>query len=116
MTQDIPLACTLTAAEMQARRQENAELLSRAIHAEDLPDGAVYTFPPTPELARAVLDFVLAERACCAFLTFTLRFASPHANIYLEIQGPVEMKPHIRFLSAATGRIAASVSDTPAAD
>lgn len=105
MTSDVPvefpLACSLTAAELRARGEENASLFTRAQSVEELPDGYRFVFPAEADDARELLRFILAERACCPFFTFELTFPSPHQSIHLVVRGREGVKEIIRAGAAA---------------
>jgi hypothetical protein len=85
---DIPLACSLTADELETRAPEVKALFARATASTPLPDGYVLTFPGDDALAQQLFAFVLSERACCPFFSFALRTTAPHATIQLELRGP----------------------------
>jgi hypothetical protein len=93
---EVPLACSLTAAELRVRNAENGTLFAQAERVEELTDGYRFVFPAGEEEARRLLDFVLAERACCPFFTFELAFASPHRSIDLTIRGQEGVKDIVR--------------------
>jgi hypothetical protein len=99
---EIPLACSLTASELSVRGEENASLFAHAEGAEELPDGYRFTFPAEADFAPDLLQFVLAERACCPFFTFELTFPSPHQAIYLTVRGREGVKEIVRASVAAT--------------
>ena len=71
-SEEIPLACSLTADELSVRGEENGALFARATGALELPDGYRFTFPAEEDEAHELMRFVLAERACCPFFTFEL--------------------------------------------
>lgn len=83
----LPVACSLTTAELHARGVENADLFARAQSVVELSDGYRFTFPAGEEDARDLLAFVRAEAACCPFFTFELAFPSPHEVILLAVRG-----------------------------
>lgn len=85
---DVALACSLTAGELEERGPEVRALFARATGSEPLPDGYLLTFPGDDALAQQLFAFMLSERACCPFFSFTLRTASPHSAIQLELRGP----------------------------
>ena len=70
---DIPVACSLTDAELEVRGDENADLFAHARAVEELPDGYRFAFPADDDGVPALLQFILAERACCPFFTFELQ-------------------------------------------
>lgn len=93
---DIPVACSLTEAELEVRGDENAELFAYAHAVEELADGYRFAFPADDDGVPALLRFILAERACCPFFTFELRFPSPHQVVWVAIRGNEEAKSIVR--------------------
>jgi len=106
---DVPVACSLTAAELEVRGDENAELFAHSLAVEELADGYRFAFPADEGGIPALLQFILAERACCPFFTFELQFPSPHQVVWIVIRGNEEAKgivhdglvPNVRAQSAA---------------
>lgn len=96
------MACSLTAAELRVRGEENAALFARAHNAQELPDGYCFAFPASEDDARDLLRFILAERACCPFFTFELAFPSPHQAIHLTVRGRAGVKEIVRASVAST--------------
>ena len=107
---DVPLACSLTADELQVRSEENTSLFDRADDVQELPDGYRFAFPAGEDEAQCLLQFVLAERACCPFFTFELTFASPHQSIQLTVRGREGVKEIVRASVASTVIARASVA------
>lgn len=97
MASNVPVACSLSPAELRVRGQEVAALFSHATEVRELADGFALAFPPDSEQAHALLDFALFERACCPFFSFDIRFPSPHDAVWLEVCGETaEVKDMIR--------------------
>ena len=94
--EDVPLACSLTVAELRVRGDENATLFARALETQELADGYRFAFPAEESNVAALVQFVLAERACCPFFTFELTFPSPHENVWLAIRGREGVKEIVR--------------------
>jgi hypothetical protein len=88
----LPIACSLTADELGQRNAELESLFAHATDAREYPDGYGFAFPAEPGEARTLLDFVLFERACCPFFTFSLAFPSPHTTVWLTVRGAEEAK------------------------
>ena len=107
----LPVACSLSAAELRARGVENAELFARAQSVVELSDGYRFTFPAGGEQARDLLTFVQAEAACCPFFTFELAFPSPHETILLAVRGNEAAKQMVRDSVVAKLTADASVGD-----
>jgi hypothetical protein len=93
---DIPLACSLTAAELKDRGEEIDVLFARAHTLRELPDGYGFAFPGGDETAQDIVQFIVAERACCPFFTFEMTFPSPHASVWLFIRGREGVKDIVR--------------------
>ena len=93
---DIPVACSLTDAELEVRGDENADLFAHAREVEELADGYRFAFPADDSGVPALLRFILAERACCPFFTFELQFPSPHQVVWVAIRGNEEAKGIVR--------------------
>ena len=93
---EIPVACSLTEAELEVRGDENADLFEHARTVEELADGYRFAFPADDDGVTALVRFILAERACCPFWTFELQFPSPHQVVWLAIRGNEEAKAIVR--------------------
>src|SRR5262245_60597704 len=93
---DIPLACSLTAAELKDRGQEIDVLFARAHTLRELPDGYGFAFPCGDETPQDLVRFIVAERACCPFFTFEMTFPSPHESVWLFIRGSEGVKDIVR--------------------
>src|SRR5262245_11539904 len=100
----LPLACTLSADELQARHGDVAALFAAISRVRELPDGYDSAFPADAQAAHALLDFIVEERACCPFFTFTLSFIAPHDTIWLALRGGEDVKEFVRtsFLTVAS--------------
>jgi hypothetical protein len=99
MTTEPPIACTLTEAEMPARRAEMAAIARDLVAADVHETHAVLRFGPTAATRERVAAFVAAESRCCAFLQMTLR-NDPDA-LTLIIDGPPGAEPVVGGLVAA---------------
>ena len=72
MSTELPIACTLSAAEMPARLAEIAALAARAVEEEQDADRLVLRFRHEGETRVRLEALVAAEAECCAFLQFVL--------------------------------------------
>jgi hypothetical protein len=86
------IACSLNQEQLELREQDVAALFAQATQTRELPDGYALAFAAGADMAHALLDFVIAERACCPFFTFELTFAAPHGAIWLSLRGPHGVK------------------------
>ena len=93
---DLPVACSLSAAELRARGEENLALFSQAQRIRELADGYAFAFAGADAVTELLLRFVLAERACCPFWSFELTLASPHQEVWVSVRGNEEAKALVR--------------------
>ena len=86
---DLPVACSLTEAELAERR---AGVLSEVRRAQEgarwLPDGVALRFAAEPERLALLATFIDLERRCCAFLRFQLTVEPGGGPVWLELTGP----------------------------
>jgi|SRR3954470_8495402 len=86
---DLPVACTLSPAALKARRDNVLkQLVRRAQHVEEHPDGCRLRFTPDAGLLEEIARTIDAERECCRFLQFTLTVEAANGPITLDLSGP----------------------------
>jgi len=68
------------------RAPEVKNILSKATARHSTDDGVIVEFPDDDATARTLLEFVLAERRCCAFFGYELGF-SPGLTLRLRASG-----------------------------
>ena len=103
MSTDPPIACTLTEAQMPARRAEMAAIAWDLVSADARETRAVLRFRTGPGTRERVADFVAAESRCCAFLRMELR--DDREALTLTIDGPAGSEPVVgELVSAMRGR------------
>jgi hypothetical protein len=91
---DLPIACSLTAEQIPARRAALVELVEHALLDARVTGRVVVRRDARSE---AALDrFVQAERECCPF--FDLEVTTYSDTLVLEIGGPAEAEPMIAAL------------------
>jgi hypothetical protein len=78
---DMQLFCTDL-----GRAPEVRSILSRSTGRRQTDDGVIVEFPDDDATARTVLEFVLAERRCCAFFSYEIGF-SPRLTLRLRASG-----------------------------
>jgi hypothetical protein len=84
-----PIACTLTADALAARREGLlTELVRLAQNRELFSDGLRLTFDPATQPLSTIARAVEAERQCCRFLRFGITVEPDGGPITLEISGP----------------------------
>jgi len=86
---ELPIACELTPAELDARREGLLPgLLEKAQERMSLSNGLRFSFAPSSEFLRAAVQTIDAERQCCRFLKFVLTVEPGASDMWLEITGP----------------------------
>jgi hypothetical protein len=95
---DLPIACSLTSAEL---RRREATLLARfrsaVIGTEELPDGYAFRVPGDGKSIAIVAQMIAAERECCPFLTFEFVAHPGMGPAIVRVTGPAGTKD---FLNA----------------
>jgi hypothetical protein len=85
----LPIACSLTSAELQVRRRTVLEKLRGAVlEVEELADGFAYSFSAEGNRFNELADMIDLERQCCPFLQFSVTVTAGHGPLTLEITGP----------------------------
>ena len=98
MENNLAIACSLTDAELQQRRQaELSEAKSAMIAVKETENGFVYQFESSSERIAALTNLVQLEHQCCPFLTFRITVEPGDRPVSLEISGPPGTK---EFLTA----------------
>lgn len=95
-SRNLPIACSLSDDERRSRGDEVEALFSHIVRMQELPDGYAFAFGAEATRAHDLLDFVVAERACCPFFTFELAFPSPHEVVWLRLRGGADVKEFVR--------------------
>jgi hypothetical protein len=86
---NLPIACTLGAAAVKARREDLlGSLVRRAEERIELPDGYRIRFAAADDMLPAIAKVIELERQCCRFLTFEIRLEPDAGPIWLEFTGP----------------------------
>ena len=86
---NLPIACTLGPAALEARREDLlGGLVRRAVERVELQNGYRVRFEPTNDALSAIAKVVEVERQCCRFLTFVLTIEPGDGPIWLEFTGP----------------------------
>jgi hypothetical protein len=96
-TRSLPIACTLTAPELQERRRTVLQKVRCAVReVKELEDGYAYTFPSDSEWLSEVAALIDFERQCCPFLRFRLTVEENGGSLLLEMTGPEGTKEFLR--------------------
>ena len=87
---DLPIACTLSTAELQERRTTIlASFRNAVISRSRIPGGYRYVFANHSTTLRNVCRMVELERQCCRFLNFDL--TENEEIIQLDVSGQPEV-------------------------
>ncbi len=95
---DLPVACTLGAGALAARREGLLATLLRRAHAHDeLASGHRFSFPAADDTLTLIMRTIDAERRCCRFLRFQITVEPDEGQMSVELTGPAGTR---EFLSA----------------
>ena len=88
---DIPIACTLSKAELAERRVVLAALQVRCLFVRPLDEtrGLELRFAPEPGIFATLARVVELEQQCCRFLDFRLTVAADGGPVTLALAGPL---------------------------
>lgn len=99
---DLPVACTLGPAALEARREGLlADLVRRAEAHAELPDGHTFRFAASGETLALIARAVEAERQCCRFLRFRVTVEPDEGPILVEVTGPEGTRDFLGALIAS---------------
>lgn len=93
-----PLACNLGvfSPDERARYDElRAELLAAA-HVEQAHGGYAMRLPGNDETFRAVAEWVLLERRCCPFISFSISFGDAGQPLRVALTGDAAVEEVLR--------------------
>jgi hypothetical protein len=97
--QEVPIACTLSADELPARRQQIRSLGEDGLlSVEHDARRAIVRFRPGARMRRRIDEIVDAESRCCAFLDFRVEEAG--GAILLTISAPGGGEPALSEFAA----------------
>jgi hypothetical protein len=84
---EIPVACTLSKADL-SKRQDELDTLRQAIRGvRQTPDGFALRFDSSTENLMAIAQLIDQERVCCRFLQFRLILEQNAGSLWLEVSG-----------------------------
>jgi hypothetical protein len=101
---DMPLACCLSSAEL---RQREATLLaqfrSAVIATEELQDGYDFRLPGDGKSIAIAAEMIVAEKECCPFLTFEFAAQAGMGPVTVRVTGPPGAKDFLRTVLLFAG-------------
>ena len=99
MTEEIPIACSLTDKELQQRRKNVlVKITESLIDFEELADGFRYRFPAEDVVLQNLMTVINLERKCCPFLNFKLNLEAGKDFVSLDLTGAQGAKEAISSL------------------
>ena len=102
---DLPIACELTPAELQARREGLLPgLLALAHERVAIANGVRWRFAPSAEFLNEAVKVIDAERQCCRFLRFLLVIEEDGGDMWLEVTGPQGTAQFLEVLTEEESR------------
>ncbi|MGH7470628.1 MAG: hypothetical protein ACRENP_21995 [Longimicrobiales bacterium] len=109
---DLPIgiACSLPREQWPERAEALAAVFHSARTVRQEFGGLRLDFPASAEMARALLELVLSERECCAFLSFQLEMGPGPDVLRLQVRSPAgeaAVEAWLRVIQPA-----AEISDT----
>lgn len=94
-----PIACSLTTAELRDREVTLlAEFRSAVVETEELQDGYAFRLSGDGKWIGLIAELIVAERECCPFLTFELAALSNRGPLIVRVTGPAGTKEFLRTL------------------
>jgi hypothetical protein len=86
---DLPIACSLTAPELQERRRIVLQKVrSAVVEVRELENGYAFSFPSAGDWLGELAGLIDLERQCCPFLQFRLTVEADGGPLWLEMTGP----------------------------
>lgn len=95
---DLPIVCDLTAISSEKRDEhiETAKKLFASFkEVRELPDGFTFRVPPDSDSIIQAVTFILTERVCCPFFTFTLQMTDKGESVWLSLTGGEAVKQYL---------------------
>jgi MerR family copper efflux transcriptional regulator len=99
-TSEVPIACTLSAADTEQRLAEWKDVLSHVRARRIISSGLRLEFDATAPVG-AIATLAAAEQECCAFFDFTLRV--DRDGIALEVGAPADAAPMLHDVFGGMG-------------
>lgn len=92
-----PIVCSLTNAELREREATLlAQFSSAVVETEELQDGFAFRLTGEGKLIALIAELIVAERECCAFLTFELVALPNKGPLIIRVTGPAGTKENVR--------------------
>jgi hypothetical protein len=100
----LPIACSLTSAELREREATLlAQFRAAIVKTEELQDGYAFHIPGDGERIRQVAELIMAERECCPFLVFEVSALPNMGPVTVRVSGPAGTKEFLGNLLRIAG-------------
>jgi hypothetical protein len=100
----LPIACSLTNAELREREATLlAQFRAAIIKTEELQDGYAFHIPGDGDSFRQVAELIVAERECCPFLAFEVSALPNMGPVTVRVNGPAGTKEFLGNLLRIAG-------------
>ncbi len=90
-----PLSCDLTVLSREQRKRHSVLIsfvLSHHLNVREFEDGYEFMFKSEPDVFLKLSEWIVLERMCCPFLSFSVAYDRGHGPIRLGVTGPVGAK------------------------
>jgi len=88
MTDELPIACTLSGPELREREATTlAALRAQVRHVDSRPDGYALELATSDEVIAAAAALIQLERRCCPFLRWALTVEPGGGPVQLAVTG-----------------------------
>ena len=94
---DIPVACCLTGAELREREATLlAQFRSAVVGTAELRNGYAFRVPGDGKWISMIAKMIVAERECCPFLTFEFVAQPSMGRVIVRVTGPAGTKDFLK--------------------
>jgi hypothetical protein len=94
---DMPVACCLTSAELREREETIlAQFRSAVIDTEELLNGYAFRVSGDRKSVALTAEMIVAERECCPFLTFEFVAQPSMGPVIVRVTGPAGTKDFLK--------------------
>ena len=94
----LALVCAVRPRDRSERRADVQAVIARAPSVREAPRGVALVCDGGDETARLLLDFILAERVCCARFVYSVHFEIGSSAIGLHIEADGQLIEPLKSL------------------
>src|SRR5437588_13077603 len=106
----LPIACSLTSAELREREATlRAQFRAAIIKTEEFQDGYAFHIPGDGERIRQVAELIVAERECWPVVVFEVSALHNVGAVTVRVSGAVGTKEFLRSVLGLPGEPSAGV-------